>query len=345
MKPTIPWVTILCLAWRMASPASAADAVGNVTLGELNCTACHAATPQHAAWLSPKVAPTFPMEEVDRVFLKESREFLGEHRRQSPDKPFFLHHATQSAHLQSFPGKAFPGKTQAGPHGDFIFELDHIVGELMKDLERLGIADNTLVIFSSDNGPETISVVPMRSDHAHDGARPWRGVKRDAWEGGHRVPLIVRWPGRVKSGTTSDQLASLTDVMATVAAITGAELPRDAAEDSFNLLPVLTGTATAPIRPYLLTQAFGGGRTLSIRRVAWKYIAHRDSGGNNYAAVELKSFALPDTAPDAPGQFYNLTADPGETTNLYFKHPEIVKELKGLLKASKAAGRSNSKIE
>ncbi len=286
------------------------------------------------------IAPDFPMEEVDLIFLKKSREFMDKHRRTSPDKPFFLYHATQAAHLPSFAGKAFQGKTHAGPHGDFIFELDYIVGELMQHLEKLGIAENTLVLFSSDNGPEVTNVVHMRSDHAHDGAKPWRGVKRDSWEGGHRVPLIVRWPGHVKSGTTTDQLACLTDVMATVAAITSAELPRDAAEDSFNLLPVLEGTATAPIRPYLLTQAFGGKRTLSIRRGAWKYLDHRDSGGNNYTKGELQPYALPENAPDAPGHLYNLDTDPGETTNLYFKHPKIVAELKALLDASIDSGRS-----
>lgn len=175
--------------------------------------------------------------------------------------------------------------------------MDHIVGELRKHLEKLGIADRTLVMFSSDNGPETTSVVPMRADYAHDGAGPWRGMKRDNWEGGHRVPLIVRWPGHVKSGTISGQLASLTDVMATLAAITGAELPRDAAGDSFNLRPALEGKASAPIRPYLLTQAFGGGPHAFHPAGPWKYIAHRDSGGNSYATPTLKSFALPEAAP------------------------------------------------
>jgi arylsulfatase A-like enzyme len=286
------------------------------------------------------IAPDFPMEEVDMVFLKRSREFMAEHRRTSPDKPFFLYHATQAVHLPSFAGRDFQGKTKVGPHGDFIFELDHIVGELMADLEKLGIADNTLVIFSSDNGPEVASVVNMRADHNHDGAKPWRGVKRDSWEGGHRVPLIVRWPGHVKAGTTTDQLSCLTDVMATVAAITGAELPPDAAEDSFNLLPVLEEKATAPVRPYLLTQASGGKRTLSIRRGPWKFIDHRDSGGNNYTKGELKPYALTESTPDAPGQLYNLDTDPGETTNLYFKHSEVVAELKNLLEKSKSEGRS-----
>lgn len=286
------------------------------------------------------IAPDFPIEEVDRVFLQKSQEFIAEHRRASPERPFFLLHATQAAHLPSFAGKAFQGQTQAGPHGDFLFELDFLVGQFMKQLEELGIADQTLLIFTSDNGPETTSVVHMRADHGHDGARPWRGMKRDTWEGGHRVPLIVRWPERVRAGTTSDQLVSLTDVLATLAAITGAELPPDAAEDSFNLLPVLDGTATAPVRPFLLVQGFSGGRALSLRRGPWKYIDHAGSGGNNYGSPELKPFALPERAPDAPGQLYDLQHDPGETRNLYHDRPEIVEELRALLHRAKASGRS-----
>lgn len=286
------------------------------------------------------IAPDFQMEEVDMIFLKKSREFLQQHVRQSPGKPFFLYHSMQAVHLPSFAGKEFQGRTKAGPHGDFIAQMDEIVGVLMRDLDVLGVSENTLVLFTSDNGPETTSVVHMRADFQHDGARPWRGVKRDNWEGGHRVPFIVRWPGRVKPGTVSDQLVSLTDVVATVAAVTKAELPHDAAEDSFNLLSILDGTATTSIRPYLLTQAFAGARTLSIRRGRWKYLDHQGSGGNNYKTEALKSFALPDAAPDAPGQLYDLVSDLGETTNLYYKHPEIVNELKLLLAQSKSSGRS-----
>ncbi|WP_395745302.1 sulfatase-like hydrolase/transferase [Prosthecobacter sp.] len=288
------------------------------------------------------IAPDFPMEEVDLLFLKKSREFMQEHMRRTPEKPFFLYHATQAVHLPSFAAPEFRNKTQAGPHGDFIGEFDHIVGELMKELETLGIADKTLVLLSSDNGPETTSIVHMRADYHHDGARPWRGMKRDAWEGGHRVPFIVRWPGHVKGDSTSDQLACLTDVMATLATITGAELPHDAAEDSFNLLPVLEGKASAPVRPYLLMQAFSGQRTLSIRRGNWKYIDHRGSGGNNYANGELKPFTLPEAAPEAPGQLYDLANDPGETTNLYSKKPAIAAELKALLEQSKREDRSTA---
>ncbi len=286
------------------------------------------------------IAPDFPMEEVDMVFLKQSTEFLEEHVRESPGKPFFLYHASQAVHQPSFPGNKFKGKTQAGPHGDFIREFDWIVGELLRTLERLDLANDTIVIISSDNGPETTAVVNMRKDYQHDGAAPWRGMKRDDWEGGHRVPFIVRWPGRVKPGQTSNQLLSLTDVMATVAAVVGADLPDEAAEDSFNMLPVLLGAADSPVRPYLLEQAFGGERWLSIRRGNWKYLDHQGSGGNNYDNLLLKPFAVKDTEPDAPGQLYDLTEDPGETTNLYKENPEIVKELKDKLDESKRSGRS-----
>jgi arylsulfatase A len=285
------------------------------------------------------IAPDYDLEELDMVFLKKSCGFLEQHAKNQPEKPFFLFHSMNAVHLPSFPSKRFQGSTKAGPHGDFIHQLDHIIGELMRTLERLGMADDTVVMFSSDNGPEVGSVIHMRADHGHDGARPWRGVKRDQWEGGHRVPFIVRWPGKIAAGSTSGQTICLTDVMATCAAMSGAKLPDKAAEDSFDLLPVLLGKASsAQIRPYTLHQTIS--LALAIRRGPWKYLDHRGSGGNNYVKGELKPFALPDTAPDAPGQLYNLETDPGEKVNLYFKHPEIAKELKTLLDLSKASGRS-----
>ncbi len=285
------------------------------------------------------IAPGFDLEEVDLVFLDKSRAFLEEHVKKRPNKPFFLFHSAQAVHLPSFPADRFKGKTQAGPHGDFIFELDWIVGELMKTLDRLGVAENTVVMFSSDNGPETTTTVHMRADHHHDGARPWRGVKRDQWEGGHRVPLIVRWPGTVKPGSTTDQLVSLTDVMATCAAIVGAQLPDEAAEDSYDFLPVLLGKQGArPVREYLLQQTIS--LALSIRNGKWKFLDHKGSGGNRYDRGRMRPFALPEKAPNAPGQLYDLETDPGETTNLYFEHPKIVAKLEAQLERFKTSGRS-----
>jgi len=292
------------------------------------------------------IASDFSMEEIDLVFLDKSRQFLKQHIQQSPDKPFFLFHSTQAVHLPSFPAPQFKGKTQAGPHGDFIHELDYVIGQLMLTLDQLGVAENTLVIFTSDNGPETTSVIHMRKDYEHDGARPWRGVKRDNWEGGHRVPFLVRWPQHIPAATTSNQLTCLTDVMATVAAVIGVELPNETAEDSFNMLPDWLGNHPSPIRPYILHQAFAGSQTLAIRRQQWKYLDHPGSGGNRYENHDgLKPFILPEANPTAPGQLYNLQSDPGETTNLYADQPEIVAELKELLEESKASGRSRPRVE
>lgn len=283
-------------------------------------------------------ASDFDLESVDMVFLERSKRFLESHVKDHPEQPFFLYHATQAVHLPSFPAEEFKGRSGAGPHGDFILELDAVVGELMATLDRLGIADNTLVIFSSDNGPETTSVIHMRADHAHDGARPWRGMKRDSWEGGHRVPMIARWPGRIAAGTTTDQLFNLTDVMATCAAIVDYELPTNAAEDSYDFLPVLLGTAREPVRETMIAQTIS--LALSLRQGKWKLLDHRGSGGNNYGRGRLQAYALPDTEPDAPGQLYNLADDPGETRNLYHQRPEIVEGMKALLEDFKSSGRS-----
>lgn len=285
------------------------------------------------------IAPDFEMEEVDMVFLDKSERFLDQHVKTNPDKPFFLFHSCQAVHLPSFPGKDFRGKTTAGPHGDFIFEFDAVVGRLLQKLEKLGVADNTLVMVSSDNGPEVASIVSMRADHGHDGARPWRGIKRDNWEGGHRVPMLVRWPGRTPAGRTTDQTVCLTDIMATCAAVVGASLPTDVAEDSWDLLPVLLGKdGGEPVRTFTLHQTIS--LALAIREGKWKFLDHRGSGGNRYDRGRLAAFALEDKAPEAPGQLYDLEADPGETENLYFKNPEVVKRLKGMLEEAKTSGRS-----
>jgi arylsulfatase A-like enzyme len=286
------------------------------------------------------IAADFDMQEVDQRFLEQSLNFIRHHVRQSPRKPFFLYHATQAVHLPSLPGKDFRGKTQAGPHGDFIAQFDSIVGALMKELEKQGIAERTLVLLSSDNGPEVAAAIHMRADFGHDAAKPWRGVKRDAWEGGHRVPFIVRWPSRIKGGSKCDHLASLTDVMATLAEVAEYSLPHDAAEDSFSLLPAFQGKAAKPVRPYLLTQAFRGIDTLSLRRGSWKLMNHRDSGGNRYDQGELQPYALPESDSEAPAQLYDLAADPGETNNLFSKRQDVVRELQELLSQTIKSGRS-----
>lgn len=289
------------------------------------------------------IAPDFQMEGADQKFLEKSIAFLKEHSRKNPEKPFFLFHSTQAVHLPSFAGKQFKGKSGVGPHGDFIFEFDWIVGELMRTLSKTGLDKNTIIMISSDNGPELPTVKAMLRDHKHYGSHPWRGIKRDNWEGGHRVPFIVKWPGKIKPGSTTNQIVSLTDVMATLAEIVGYELPHKSAEDSFSFAKVLTGEQpeSQPVKEYQIQQAWVKAK--SIRKGKWKYLDHKGSGGNKYdkeGEWGAKELARELTAPDAPGQLYNLEEDPGETNNLYFKHPEIVKELKDKLQEFISSGRS-----
>lgn len=273
------------------------------------------------------------------VFLRKSQEWLEHHVRKHPNQPFFLYHAASAVHLPSFAAEQFKGATKAGPHGDFIFELDYIVGQLMETLERLGVADNTLVIFTSDNGPEVTTVLHMRADYGHDGARPWRGLKRDNWEGGHRVPFIVRWPGHVKPGTVCDLPICHTDIMATCAEIVGAPLPNNAAEDSTSFLAALLGRPSPSDSPRILLHETIS-LALGIRYGQWKYLDHKGSGGNRYDRGPLAALAIEDTAPDAPGQLYNLADDPGERINLSAQKPELRAYLKQLLEQAKATGRS-----
>ncbi len=284
-------------------------------------------------------APGFDFRGVDLVFLDKSVQFLERHVRDHPDQPFFLYHAAQAVHLPAMPAEQFVGKTQAGPLGDFIYELDYIVGELMGALDRLGVAERTLVIVSSDNGPEIV-VTRMREEHGHLSAGQWRGFKRDNWEGGHRVPLVARWPGKIKPGSVSGQTVCLTDVMATCAAIVGAKLPAGAGEDSVNILPALLGEeGRRPVREHTLHQTITNA--LGIRRGPWKLLAHKGSGGNNYEGDSvLAKYRLPDSDPEAPGQLYNLDSDPGETQNLYGRRPDVVAELHERLEGCRSSGRS-----
>ncbi|MCA9125489.1 MAG: sulfatase-like hydrolase/transferase [Planctomycetales bacterium] len=297
--------------------------------------------PQHAWSFDCRpgfVAPDFVHEEVDQVFLQKSLSFLDAHTQSGSGKPFFLFHSTQAVHLPSFPGRDFVGKTSAGPHGDFIFEFDDIVGQLLQKLDQLGLVDDTLVIVTSDNGPEVGTVLNMREKHQHDGARPWRGMKRDNWEGGHRVPMLVRWPGTVPAGTVASQTVCLTDIMATCAAITGYDLPNEAAEDSVDFSPVLLDPFSAEVRQVTVHQTMS--LALAIRQGDWKYLDHRGSGGNDYSRGQLKSLEHVGEDQDAPSQLYNLRTDPAESKNLLGQHPEIATELKAKLEEIKSSGRS-----
>ncbi len=208
----------------------------------------------------------------------------------------------------------------------------------MAALDRLDLADNTLIIFTSDNGSiakdgnsEDLSGKPMsvKARFGHDSNRPWRGRKGNIYEGGHRVPFIARWPGHIKPDTTSDETICLTDMMATFAAITGYELPHDAGEDSYNILPALLGEPyEGTLRP--ATVHHSGNGVFAIRQGKWKLIEGR--GADMDYGTTL--------APGEPGQLYDMQTDPGEQYNQYEQRPEIVKPLSDLLEQYKQTGRS-----
>ena len=291
------------------------------------------------------MAPGYEFVNADLLFCEKMREFITEHRKKSPEKPFFAVLSTQIAHAPVLPAPEFNGATGAGPRGDFVHELDTLVGRVLDLVADLGIDEQTLILFNADNGPETMHVAWMREDHDHDPAGGRRGVKRDGWEGGHRVPFIARWPTRIPKGQVSDQMTNTTDIFATLASVVGYKLPDDAATDSFDMLPAMIGTAMPgdgdpkkSIRPHLLTQSFRG--EFQIRQGKWKYLDHKGSGGNNYAQGTMEKYALPETAPDAPGQLYDLEKDLGETTNLFFTEEAKRKELQTLLERLKLSGRS-----
>ncbi len=216
----------------------------------------------------------------------------------------------------------FRGKSQAGYYGDFVAQVDATVGRLLDVLDERHLADNTLVIFTSDNGAHW---VPTDIDEWHHRANAhWRGQKSDAWEGGHRVPCIVRWPGVVAPGTESDQLVCLTDCLATVAEIVDRPLVTGEGEDSYSFLSVLTGSEpSGPLRETIVHQS--GDGTLAVREGPWKLITKLGSHG----------FSSPKNVKPEPGgphgQLYNLTDDPAESDNRWLAEPKIVQRLTGLL--------------
>ena len=289
------------------------------------------------------MAPDYEFVKADLLFYEKTKKFITEHRKKSPEKPFFAVLSSQICHAPVLPAPQFNGATAGGPRGDFVHELDTLVGRVLDLLAELKIDEETLVLFNADNGPETMHAAWMRTDHDHDASGGRRGVKRDGWEGGHRVPFIARWPKRIPKGQVSDQMTNTTDIFATLASIVGYELPDDAATDSFDILPAMLGNQSPKksIRPHLLTQSFRG--EFQIRQGSWKYLDHQGSGGNNYARGIMKQYALPEAEPKAPGQLYNLATDPGERTNLYSKAPEKRRQLRALLHKLKESGRSAPK--
>ena len=260
-------------------------------------------------------------------------------------KPFFLYFALTSPHYPVVPSEDFVGKTKVGAYGDFVHQTDWSIGQVLDALQRAGVADNTLVIFTSDNGAEvTNEVKPGVYDRAqqfdHRSSGELRGAKRDAWEGGHRVPFLARWPGKIKAGAVSEEVICHVDFMATVAAILGERLPDNAAEDSVNILPALLGEErTSPIREATVHHSVRG--KFAIRQGDWVLIdsPSGDDNGKSGEPAWLKNERGYE-AHSQPGELFNVRQDLAQRHNLHADKPELVSQLKSLLETYIKNGRS-----
>ncbi len=247
--------------------------------------------------------------------------------------PFFLYLALNSPHTPIVPTPEWKGKSGISDYADFVMETDWAVGEVLNALDQNGLAKNTLVIFTSDNGCSPAANIPELITHGHHPNYVFRGEKSDIWDGGHHIPFLARWPGKVKAGSTSDQVTCLTDLMATCADFLGAKVPENAGEDSVSILPALLGTATKPLREAIVYHSIEG--RFAIRQGNWKLELCPGSGGwsqpSDGAATE-KGLPLV--------QLYDLANDLSETRNVQAEHPEIVERLTKLLEEYVANARS-----
>ncbi len=283
-------------------------------------------------WRAGGIAPDLDLHDVLPLFADEAVGVIEKHAGSQNERPLMLYVAFPAPHTPWLPAKEFIGTSRASLYGDFTVMVDAMVGKILKALDQAEMTDDTLVIFSSDNGPTWYDKDVEKFQH--DSAGNLRGMKADAWEAGHRVPFMARWPGKVPANSQSDELICFTDMLATFAAIVGQELPADAGPDSFNMLPALLDQKT-DLKPIRDTFAMGSGNGMMTIRVGdWKLIDGLGSGGFS------KPSRIKAKAGDPAGQLYNLANDPGETRNLYREQPDKVRSLTETLRRIQRAGRS-----
>jgi len=282
-----------------------------------------------AMWRTGPIADDFAHVDVQSRLTREAVDYLA---RQDGGKPFFLYLAFASPHTPIVPTPEFAGRTGSA-YGDFCLQLDHDVGELLRVLDERGLADNTLVVFTADNGCSPAANFAELKKIGHDPQAGLRGGKADLYEGGHRVPFLARWPVQIPAGSESSALICQMDWLATCADLLSASLPADAGEDSVSLLPVLRDPAHAIApRGNLVHHSVNG--SFAIRQGAWKLCLAPDSGGWS----DPKPGQAPADAP--PFQLFDLAHDRAETKNLFAAHPDVVAELASLLETRSRQGRS-----
>jgi arylsulfatase A len=277
---------------------------------------------QGAFWREGTIAPGFKLEDVLPTYTRKAIDYIQERGKANDGKPFFCYLALTAPHTPWLPSESFKGKSSCGMYGDWVEQVDDVVGRVLDALDRAALAENTLVMFTSDNGPVWYPEDVKKFGHLAAGSL--RGMKADAWEGGHRMPFLVRWPGKVKAGSVSSETICFTDMLKTFAAISGAQLPSGAGEDSYNLLPVLLDEKyTSPLREVTVLGAHQ--KKLSLRQGDWMFIPFLGGGG-----FSKPSKVKPMTG-EIEGQLYNLAEDIGETRNVIAEHPERMKAMRSLL--------------
>jgi len=266
------------------------------------------------------MASDWSQEEVDVRLTEKAVGFIERHQASRPNDPFFLYFVPSSPHIPWLVPEFMKGKTEEGARGDLVALVDWCVGQITETLERYGLDDNTLLIITSDNGPR-------KGANGHKSAGDFRGYKAQIWEGGHRVPFIAKWPGKIKPGTKSDEIFCLTDMMATFAALMDREMPDDAGEDSYNVLPALLGEEMTEnrMRPRIFHSANG---VFAIQQGDWKLIQGTKGPGAGRDYINPDSLLL-------TGQLYKLDNDPYEQVDLWDEYPGKVKELNKLLEEIK----------
>ncbi len=286
----------------------------------------HHAREMHSWADNDQVTETIPLDQVITRCAEHSIRFI-EQQAKTP-QPFFLYLALGSPHTPIIPSNDWVGKSGISTYADFVMETDHATLRILQTLDRLGIANNTLVFFTTDNGCSPEANFDELRKKGHDPSYSLRGSKADAWDGGHRVPYVVRWPGVIQPGRVSDELICHNNLLATCADILGATLPENAGVDSFSILPVLRGkeTLAAPPHPFVIHHSIKG--CFAIRRGDWKFIAAKGSGG----------WSKGDDG--RPSQLYNMADDRKETNNLVAENPGMAADLTKLLETAVANGRT-----
>ncbi|HKK73909.1 MAG TPA: arylsulfatase [Saprospiraceae bacterium] len=289
-------------------------------------------TGKYSWWREGPTAPDFVHEDVTPNFFRRSIDYVKQ--RANEEKPFFLYLALPSPHTPILPTEEWRDKSGLNPYGDFMLMIDDYMGQLLRTLDEHALRENTLIIFTSDNGCSPAAKIDELEAAGHKPNGDWRGHKADIFEGGHRVPFLMRWPQKIEAGQRSDQTICLTDLMATFAELNDYELKDNEGEDSYSLLPILENADSAPIREATVHHSING--SFAIRQGDWKLILCPGSGGwsfprpNNTAALD----SLP------PVQLYHLASDPAESSNLALEQPEKVNTLTTLLSQYIAQGRS-----